>query len=205
MPLASVADNVTVTEDVYQLLAPLLPEALYVVTGGMMSLVLPGETVYVEGVELGIVTVRPPTGEDCALRIRFVPPLFVRVTLYVALGVKPEPSNTTAATLWSWNATPAAERLLTSRFASEPVQEACRLWESAVLAVSKTTTPPTIAERLSALPDHAKVALVAAGEVTKRTGMRPVFVIPGPRSTTVPWKPVGRRIGAMATVEYVVS
>src|SRR5437867_12965481 len=38
MPLeSSVAVNVTVTEDVYQLLAPLLPEALYVVTGGTVS------------------------------------------------------------------------------------------------------------------------------------------------------------------------
>src|SRR2546427_367672 len=132
MPLeSSVAVNVTVTGDVYQLFAPLLPEALYVVTGGVMSLTLPGETAYVDGVDVGIVNVSPPTGVDCALRIRFVPPLFARVTL--------------------------------------------------------------------------KVALVAAGEVTKVTGVRSVFVIPGPRSTTVPWKPVGRRIGVIATVEYVVS
>src|SRR5207245_583388 len=98
MPLeSSVAVNVTVTGDVYQLFAPLLPEALYVVTGGVMSLTLPGETAYVDGVDIGIVNVRPPTGVDCALRIRFVPPLFARVTLYVVLGVQPEPSSTTAA------------------------------------------------------------------------------------------------------------
>src|SRR6266581_4114889 len=158
MPLeSSVAVNVTVTEDVYQLFARLLPA------------------------------------------------VFVRVTLYVVLGVKPEPSNTTAAALWSRNDTPAAERLVTSRFATEPVHEACRFWEAAVLAVSKTIKPPTVAERLRELPDQAKVALVAAGEVTNVTGVRSVFVIPGPRSTTVPWKPVGRRIGVIATVEYVVS
>ena len=69
------------TEDVYQLLTPLLPDALYVVTGGVMSLTLPGETAYVEGVDVGIVNVRPPTGVDCGLRMRDVPPLFVRVTL----------------------------------------------------------------------------------------------------------------------------
>src|SRR6059058_984079 len=106
-----------------------------------MSLVLPGETVYVDGVDVGIVNVRPPTGVDCALRILVVPPLFVRVTLYVVLGVKPEPSNTTAAALWSRNDAAAAERLVTSRFATEPVHEACRFWEAAVLAVSKTIKP----------------------------------------------------------------
>src|SRR3989441_8619982 len=205
MPLeSSVAVNVTVTADVYQLLVPLLPEALYVVTGGVMSLTLPGESAYVDGAYVGLVTVRPPTGVDCGLRIRFVPPLFARVTLYVVLGVKPEPSNTTAAALWSWNDTIAAERLVTSRFASEPVHEACRFWEAAVLAVSKTIKPPTVAERRRELADHLQAALVAAGEVTKVTGVRSVFVIPGPRSTTVPWKPVGRRIGVIATVEYVV-
>src|SRR6266571_1020185 len=114
------------TAEVYQLLPPLLPEALYAVTGGVMSVTLPGETAYVEGVDVGIVNVSPPTGVDCALRIRLVPPLFVRVTLYVVLGVKPEPSNTTAAALWSWNMTPPAERLVTSRFVNVPVHEACR-------------------------------------------------------------------------------
>src|SRR2546428_6426667 len=206
MPLeSSVAVKVTVPEAVYQLLVPLLPAALYVVTGGVMSLVLPGETVYVDGVVVGIVNVRPATGGDCALRIRLVPPVFVRVTLYVVLGVKPEPSNTTAAALWSRNDTPAADRLVTSRFTTDPVHEACRFCEAAVLAVSETIKPPTVAERLRELPGQAKVALVAAGEVAKVTGVRSVFVIPGPRSTTVPWKPVGRRIGVIATVEYVVS
>src|SRR2546428_13527178 len=76
---------------------------------------------------------------------------------------------------------------------------------SAVLAVSKTIKPPTVAERLRELPDNVKVALVAAGEVTKVTGVRSVFVIPGPRSTTVPWKPVGRRIGVIGTLGYVGS
>src|SRR3989449_9366698 len=143
MPLeSSVAVKVTVTEDVYQLFAPLLPAALYVVTGGVMSLVLPGETVYVDGVDVGIVNVRAPTGVDCALRIRLVPPVFVRVTLYVVLGVYPEPSNTTAAALWSRNDTPAAERLVTSRFATEPVHEARRFLEAAGLAVSETIKPP---------------------------------------------------------------
>src|SRR2546425_7730396 len=185
MPLeSSVAVKVTVTEDVYQLLVPLLPTALYVVTGGVMSLVLPGETVYVDGVDVGIVNVRPPTGVDCALRIRLVPPVFVRVTLYVVLGVKPEPSNTTAAALWRRNDTPAAERLVTPRFATEPVHEACRFWEAAVLAVSKTTKPPTVAGRLRELPDQAKATLVAAGEVTNVTGRRSGLVIRGPRSTT---------------------
>src|SRR2546426_12512025 len=169
-----------------------------------MSLVLPGETVYVDGVDVGIVNVRPPTGVDCALRIRLVPPVFVRVTLYVVLGVKPLPSKTTAAALWSWKETPAGERLVTSRFVSVPVHEACNVCASTVLAVSKTTMP-TIAERFRDVPDQSKVALVAAGEVTKRTGVRAVFLIPGPRSTTVPWKPVGRRIGVIATLEYVVS
>src|SRR5881296_843061 len=138
MPLeSSVADNVTVTEDVYQLLAPLLPEALYVVTGGMRSFTPPGDTTYVEGVDVGIVNVRPPIDVDWALRIRLVPPLFVRVTLYVALGVKPEPSNTTGAALWSWNDTSPADKLVTSRFASVPVHEACRFCVSAVSTVSK--------------------------------------------------------------------
>src|SRR3989475_13206639 len=106
MPLeSSVAVNVTVTADVYQLLVPLLPEALYVVTGGVMSLPLPGETAYVDGVDVGMVNVRTPTGGDCALRIRLVPPLFARVTLYVVLGVNPEPSRTTRAALWGCNAT----------------------------------------------------------------------------------------------------
>src|SRR2546426_452640 len=201
MPLeSSVAVNVTVTEDVYQLLVPLLPTALYVVTGGGVALVLPRGAGFGGGGDVGIVNVRPPTGVDCALRIRLVPPVFVRVTLYVVLGVKPEPSNTTAAALWSRNDTPAAERLVTSRFATEPVHEACRFCEAAVLAVSKTTKPPTVAERLRELPDHAKATLVAGGEVTKVTGVRSVFVIPGPRSTTVPWKPVGRRMGGIATV-----
>src|SRR5438132_1711576 len=145
-----------------------------------MSLVLPGETVYVDGVDVGIVNVRPPTGVDCALRIRLVPPVFVRVTLYVVLGVKPVPSKTTAAALWSWKETPAAERLVTSRFVSVPVHEACNVCASPVLAVSKTTMPPTIAERFRDVPDQSKVALVAAGEVTKRTGV-------------------------IATLEYVVS
>src|SRR5437899_10869185 len=155
MPLeSSVAVSVTVTGDVYQLFAPLLPEALYVVTGGVMSLTLPGETAYVDGVDVGMVNVSPPTGVDCALRIRPVPPLFVRVTLYVVLGVKPEPSNTTAAALWSWNDTPAAERLVTSRFAREPVHVAWRFWEATVLAASTTTTLRTVAERLSEPPDH---------------------------------------------------
>src|SRR3989442_5204810 len=108
-----------------------------------MSLVLPGETVYVDGVEVGIVNVRPPNGVDCALRIRLVPPVFVRVTLYVVLGVYPEPSNTTAAALWSRNDTPAAERLVTSRLASEPVHEACRFWEAAVFGVAETVKTPT--------------------------------------------------------------
>src|SRR2546425_12051029 len=127
MPLdSSVAVNVTVTADVYQLLVPLLPEAMYVVTGGVMSLTLTGETAYVDVVDVGMVNVRPPTGVDCALRIRLVQPLFARVTLYVVVGVKPEPSNTTAAALWSWNDPITAERLVTSRFASEPVHEACR-------------------------------------------------------------------------------
>src|SRR3989442_2314075 len=154
MPLeSSVAVKVTVTGDVYQRFAPMLPEALYVVTGGVMSIKLPGEPAYVDGVDVGIVNVSPPTGVDCALRIRFVPPLFARVTLYVVLGVKPEPSNTTAAAPWSWNDTIAAERLVTSRFASEPVHEACRFSEAAVLAVSKTIKPPTVAERVRELPD----------------------------------------------------
>src|SRR2546422_11640889 len=109
-----------------------------------MSLVLPGETVYVDGVDVGIVNVRPPTGVDCALRIRLVPPVFVRVTLYVVLGGKPEPSNTTAAALWRRNDTPAAERLVTSRFATEPVHEASRFLEAAGLAVSETIKPPTV-------------------------------------------------------------
>src|SRR5256712_9011136 len=143
-----------------------------------MSLVLPGETVYVDGVVVGIVNVRPATGGDCALRIRLVPPVFVRVTLYVVLGVKPEPANTTAAALWSRNDTPAAERLVTSRFATEPVHEACRFCEAAVLGVSKTTKPPTVAERVRELPDHAKGTLVGGGEVTKVTGARCVLVVP---------------------------
>src|SRR5437899_12984139 len=127
MPLESpVAVNVTVTGDVYQLFAPLLPEALYVVTGGVMSLTLPRETAYVDGVDVGIVNVRPPTGVDCAMRIRFVPPLFARVTLYVVLGVKPEPSNATAAALWRWNDAIAAERLVTSRMDSDPIHESGR-------------------------------------------------------------------------------
>src|SRR2546425_3558854 len=182
-----------------------MPEALYIVTGGVMSFTLPGETAYVEGVELGIVNERPPSGVDCALRIRLVPPVFVRVTLYVVLGVKPVPSKTTGAALWSWNETPVAERLVTSRFVRVPVHDARNDWASTVLAVSKTTTPPTMAERFRDVPDQSKVVLVAAGDVTNRTGVRSVFLIPGPRSTTVPWKPVGRRIGVIATVEYVVS
>src|SRR3989442_15632247 len=113
-----------------------------------MSLVLPGETVYVDGVDVGTVNVRPPTGVDCALRIRLVPPVFVRVTLYVVLGGKPEPANTTAAALWSRNDTPAAERLVTSRFATEPVPQARRFCEAAVFAVSKTNKPPTGAGRV---------------------------------------------------------
>jgi len=61
-----------------------------------------------------------------------------------------------------------------------------------------------VAERFREVPDHAKAALVADGEVTKRTGVRSVFLIPGPRSTTVPWKPDGRRIGVKTTLAYVV-
>src|SRR3989442_14009426 len=113
-----------------------------------MSLVLPGETVYVDGVEVGIVNVRPPNGVDCALRIRLVPPVFVRVTLYVVLGVYPEPSNTTAAALWRRNDTPAAERLAPSRFRPGPGHEACRFWGTPVLGGSKTIKPPTRARGL---------------------------------------------------------
>src|SRR2546422_8082220 len=98
MPLeSSVAVNVTVTGDVYQRFAPLLPEALYVVTGGVMSLTLPGETAYVDGVDVGIVNVSPPTGGDCALRIGFGPPLLALFTLYVGLGEHPAPAYPTAA------------------------------------------------------------------------------------------------------------
>src|SRR2546427_11850290 len=101
MPLeSSVAVSVTVTGDVYQLFAPLLPEALYVVTGGGMSLVLPGETVYVAGVDVGIVNVRAPTGVDCALRIRLVPPVCVRVAWHVVVGAQTQPWYTSAGTLW---------------------------------------------------------------------------------------------------------
>src|SRR2546428_4396954 len=106
MPLeSSVAVNVTVTGDVYQLFAPLLPEALYVVTGGGMSLTLPGGTADVDGVDVGNGNVRPPAGGGCAPRIRFVPPLFARVTLYVVLGVKPEPAEADAAAPWGWDDT----------------------------------------------------------------------------------------------------
>src|SRR2546425_10128424 len=123
MPLeSSVAVKVTVTEDVYQLFAPLLPEALYVVTGGVMSLVLPGETVYVDGVDVGIVNVRAPTGVDCALRIRLGAPGFGRVPLYVVVGVKREPSNTTAAAPWTRHATPAAAGLVTPRSRRQAVR-----------------------------------------------------------------------------------
>src|SRR3989442_12644039 len=94
-----------------------------------MSLVLPGETVYVDGVDVGIVNVRAPTGVDCALRIRLGPPVFVRGTLYGVVGGKAEPSNKTAAGLWSRNHTPAAERGRTSRFGHEPGQQACRRCE----------------------------------------------------------------------------
>src|SRR2546428_10633797 len=165
MPLeSSVAVNVTVTEDVYQLPVPLLPAALYVVTGGVMSLVLPGETVYVDGVDVGIVNVRAPTGVDCALRIRLVPPVFVRVTLHAVLGVKPEPSNTTAAALWSRNDTPAAGRLVTSRFATGPGHERRGFGEGALMAAPENTKPPTLRERLGELADQAQATLCAARE-----------------------------------------
>src|SRR5207247_9334519 len=148
-PLESaVADRLTVTEDVYQLFVPPLPEALYAVTGGVMSLMLPGETAYVEGVDVGIVNVRPPAGVDCALRIWFVPPLFARITLYVVLGVKPEPSNPSAAALESWNDTSAAERPVTSKLARVPVHAAWTVWESAAVRVSKPTVPRTLAHGL---------------------------------------------------------
>src|SRR5437867_7036950 len=142
-----------------------------------MSLTLPGETAYVEGVDVGIVNVRPPAGVDCALRIWFMPPLFARITLYVVLGVKPEPSNPTAAALESWNDTSAAERPVTSKLARGPVHEACSVWESAAVPVSKTIMPPTLAERFTDVPDHATTTLAAAGDVTNRTGVRSVFLI----------------------------
>src|SRR6267143_6715904 len=79
------------------------------------------------------------------------------------------------------------------------------VWLSAVLPESKTKVPPTIAERFNVAPEHAKEIRVAAGDVTRVTGVRSAPRDPGPTSTTVPWKFAGRRIPAFTTPEYVVA
>src|SRR3989442_15654299 len=102
-----------------------------------MSLVLPGETVYVDGVEVGIVNVRPPNGVDCALRIRLVPPVFVPVTFHVDLGGGPRPSDPTPAALWRGNDTPPAERPAPTRELTRPGPRGCDFWAGGALGRAK--------------------------------------------------------------------
>jgi len=127
---------VTVTAEEYHWFPPAVPLREAVLTGGTASPTLPGESVYVEAGAAGTVRVSPPAGVDWALPTRLVPPEFVRVKLYVVLGVKPVPSKTMSAELVSWKATFEAEKAVGRRLAIDPDQEARNVWLSAVSPVS---------------------------------------------------------------------
>src|SRR5439155_19762978 len=156
-------------------------------------------SVYVEVGAAGIVTVRPPAGVDWALPTRLVPPEFVRVRLYMVLGVKPVPSKTTSAELVSWKATLEAENAVGRRFAIDPDQEACNVWLSTASPMSYRIVPPTVAETFSARPVQARAMRVAAVRVASFWAVRSDVRIPGPAVMTFSWMFAGRRIAVLGS------
>src|SRR2546427_9280061 len=115
----------------------------------------PPASSYVEGPDPGIVKASAPPGVDWTVRTWDDPSAFDRVSVYEVSGVNPVPSNATSEALWSSNVSFPAERPVTWRRSTEPVQASCKVWLSSVLAVANATAAPTVAETFRVRPDQA--------------------------------------------------